>query len=117
MVTCTLTCGKVNCILDPPKHWPLGRDVHVNYLSEHVQKLTKVTPVQCDVVWRPLSNTHQSPGMPKECAVVTQCCNSSRNAHLFEKNVNHSTKIILDSFAALSSHRCFSLPGSLLVIH
>ena len=89
----------------------------MNYLSEHVQKLTKVTPVQCDVVWRPLSNTHQSPGMPKECAVVTQCCNSSRNAHFFEKNVNHSTKIILDSFAALSSHRCFSLPGSLLVIH
>ena len=34
MVTCTLTCGKVTCILDPPKHWPLGRDVHVNYLSE-----------------------------------------------------------------------------------
>ena len=85
MVTCTLTCGKVTCILDPPKHWPLGRDVHVNYLSEHVQRLTKVTPVQCDVVWRPLSNTHQSPGMPKECAIVTQCCNSSRNAHLLRK--------------------------------
>ena len=27
------------------KYWPLKREVHVNHLLEHVQKLTKVTPM------------------------------------------------------------------------
>ena len=60
------------------KYWPLKREVHVNHLLEHVQKLTKVTPIRTSPLRR-----------EQKDAVVTQCCNSSRKEHSFP-----STKIV-----------------------